>query len=219
MLENIRFDKVLFLDIETVPALPSYDDLSDSFKPFWDKKSQLFRKESETPSDVYQRAGIYAEFGKIICISFAMINIRNNEKILRIKSFYGDDEMKLLTDFSDMLKKITVSNDVYLCAHNGKEFDFPFMARRMMINSIRIPTILDSAGKKPWETQYLDTMELSPKDDIDGSMVADVYYKEKNIKRIVSYCEKDVIAISQLFMRYKNEPLILDSKIETTTEF
>ena len=238
MLKNINSESILFLDIETVPQHADYDSMSENFKPLWEKKSQFFRKEDQNASEVYQRAGIYAEFGKIICISVGLINSDNGKRILRLKSYFGDDEKKLLSDFFELLNKLT-KKEIFLCAHNGKEFDYPYIARRALINSMKIPSILDTAGKKPWEIKNLDTLELwkfgdyknytslnllmaafgipSPKDDIDGSQVADVYWKEKNLERIAKYCEKDVIAITQLLMKYKNEDLIEDENIESVT--
>ncbi len=238
MLTNIKDEDILFLDIETVPAQKGYDELPEEFKKFWDKKSNYFRKEDESPSDVYQRAGIYAEFGKIICISAGFLNNKNGERWFRLKSFYGN-EKELLQAFTQMLKKFSQRNEANLCAHNGKEFDFPYIARRLLINGLELPNILDVAGKKPWEVKFLDTLELwkfgdykhytslslltsifnipSPKDDIDGSMVADVFYKENDIDRIVRYCEKDVLAVAQLYLSFKGLPIIPEEKVEVMT--
>jgi 3'-5' exonuclease len=239
MLDNIRIEDVLFLDIETVPAVPSHELLSEPMKALWNKKSKQFRTTEQTSGDVYERAGIYSEFGKIICISVGLIKDKNPFS-LRLKSFYGDDEKMLLSDFSSMLSKFSKTNsEAVLCAHNGKEFDFPYIARRMIINGLVIPEILDNAGKKPWEIKLLDTMDLwkfgdyknytslelltsilgipTPKDDIDGSMVAGVYYKEKNLERIVRYCEKDVLAIVQVLLRFMNLSGIEEDKIESVT--
>ena len=160
MLDNIKAEDVLFLDIETVPATPSYDMLEPAMQLLWDKKSKQFKAPDQTSEEVYERAGIYSEFGKIICISVGLIKEKNPFSF-RLKSFYGDDEKKVLTEFSVMLEKFSKNNkDVLLCAHNGKEFDFPYIARRMIINRIIIPEILDNAGKKPWEIKLLDTMDL-----------------------------------------------------------
>jgi 3'-5' exonuclease len=157
MLENTNPEKVLFLDIETVPMTPDYQSMPSIFQPLWEKKSAYFRKENETPSDVYNRAGIYAEFGKIICISVGFIYLKNAVRFLKLKSFYNKDEKTLLTEFSSFLDK---NNSFALCAHNGKEFDFPYLSRRMLINGIKVPSVLDASGKKPWETNFIDTMEL-----------------------------------------------------------
>jgi len=239
MLDNIRLEDVLFLDIETVPAAASVDLLNSSMQTLWDKKSKQFRSPEQTSGDVYERAGIYSEFGKIICISVGLIK-EKNPLSLRLKSFYGSDEKSLLSEFSSMISKFSKTNrEVLLCAHNGKEFDFPYIARRMIINGLIIPEILDNAGKKPWEIKLLDTMDLwkfgdyknytsldlltsilgipTPKDDIDGSMVAGIYYGENDIERIVRYCEKDVQAIVHVLLRFMNLPQISEENIESVT--
>jgi len=239
MLDNIKVEDVLFLDIETVPASPSYGLLDASMQSLWDKKSKQLRSAEQTAEDVYERAGIYSEFGKIICISVGLFK-EKNPLGLRLKSFYGHDEKVLLSDFSSMLLKFSGTHtDAILCAHNGKEFDFPYIARRMIINRLMIPGILDNAGKKPWEVKLLDTMDLwkfgdyknytslglltsilgipTPKDDIDGSMVAGVYYGENDIGRIARYCEKDVLAIARVLLRFMNQPELSDDRVESVT--
>jgi len=219
----IELKKILFIDIETVPMLPNYDDLSEDWQKLWDKKAKYLIKNEELPSEVYERAGIYAEFGKIICISVGVITSQNE---VRIKSFYGDDEKKLLSEFAQLLNRFYHTEEHYLAAHNGKEFDYPYIARRMLIHKIALPKLLDIAGKKPWEIKHIDTLELwkfgdykhytslellaklfdipTPKDDINGSDVAKVYYQENNIERIVQYCEKDVITLMKLYLHQKN---------------
>ena len=239
MLDNIRVEDIMFLDIETVPESSSYENLSPAIQNLWDKKSKQFRTTEQTAQDVYERAGIYSEFGKIICISVGLIR-EKNPFIFRLKSFYGKDEKLLLSEFSGMLTKFCRTNkEAVLCAHNGKEFDFPYIARRMIINGLIIPEILDNAGKKPWEIKLLDTMDLwkfgdyknytsldlltsilgipTPKDDIDGSMVAGVFYNDDDINRIVYYCEKDVLAIARVLLRFMNRPGIEDDNIESVT--
>lgn len=227
MLENINCENVLFLDIETVSQHKMYEELTDPLKSLWNRKAQFLAKtEVDTPSSLYERAGIYAEFGKIICISVGFLR---DDKI-RIKSFAGDDEFRLLDDFANLLNKSYNKSESLLCAHNGKEFDFPYISRRMLINGIRLPGILNVAGCKPWEVRHLDTMELwrfgdhknftslelltsvfgieTPKDDISGEQVGYAYWEENNLERIVMYCQKDVLAVVQLFRRYRNESLI-----------
>lgn len=240
MLDNIKPEDILFLDIETVPVSPSFDELNPASKALWDKKSSHFREDDQTAGEVYQRAGIYAEFGKIICISVGVLKDRDPYGF-RLKSFFGDDEKVLLREFSEMVTKYSRNTEALLCAHNGKEFDYPYIARRLIINSMPVPRILDNAGKKPWEVKLLDTMDLwkfgdyksytslellssvlgipTPKDDIDGSMVAEVYWKDHDMKRIVRYCEKDVLAVVQILLRFLNLPLILPEKIESATIF
>jgi hypothetical protein len=233
MLDKLNLESVLFLDIETVPAYEDYSQMPDDFKKLWDHKASRLIKENENdnPETLYQRAGIYAEFGKIICISVGFIADRQ----FRVKSFYGDDEKLLLTEFSGLLYKHYNTPQHLLCAHNGKEFDFPYISRRLLINGLPLPAILDLQGRKPWEVHHLDTMDLwrfgdyknytslnlltaifgipSPKDDIDGSMVGRVYWQEKNIERIVKYCQKDTLAVAQILLRYMGRPLIKEIDI------
>jgi len=240
MLANVRPEDILFLDIETVPTASSYTMLDKSLQALWEKKSRQFRDEDQSAEEVYERAGIYAEFGKIICISVGLIKEKTPISF-RIKSFYGDDEKTVLSEFSAMLNKFSKNREALLCAHNGKEFDYPYIARRMIINGMIIPDILDNAGRKPWEVKLLDTLDLwkfgdyksytsldlltttlnipSPKDDIDGSMVAGIYYNEHDIKRIAKYCEKDVLAVAQILLRFMNLPKIEEEKIESVTQF
>jgi len=239
MLKEYKIENILFLDIETVPLYPDFESMPEKYRYFWDKKSAYFRDDEETAADVYQRAGIYAEFGKIICISVGLVWYQDNQRRFRIKSFYGDNEKDFLPGFIDMLNKMSERDESYLCAHNGKEFDFPYIARRILINGLQIPEMLEVAGKKPWEVSFLDTMQLwkfgdfknytsldllsyifdipTPKDDIDGSMVAEVFYREQDLKRIVQYCEKDVLAIAQLFLRYKGDELIAEDCVDIVT--
>lgn len=234
MLDKINLKQILFLDIETVPQDVDYNSISEEMKYFWEKKSSYFRESDCKAEDVYQQAGIYAEFGKIVCISVGAVT-GENPFAFKLKSFYGDDETQILNNFSDFCVKLEKKRQVYLCAHNGKEFDYPYIARRMLIKGVQLPEILDIAGKKPWEVKHLDTLELwkfgdykhytsldllthifnipSPKQDIDGSMVSQVYYEEKNIEKIKKYCERDVLAVAQLIMRYTHRPLINDKNI------
>jgi DNA polymerase elongation subunit (family B) len=238
MLNQINIESVLFLDIETVPMTPNFDDLPERFQHLWEKKSVYFREKEQTPSDVYQRAGIYAEFGKIICISVGTFYQKQGELRFRVKSYANDDEKKLLFEFVNMLENYNRHGNVKLCAHNGQEFDYPYIARRCLILGIPIPKILDMAGAKPWEVKdtLLDTLQLwkfgdyknytslellcaifdipTPKDDIDGSQVAGVYYIENNLDRIVRYCEKDVFALGQLFLRYQGKPILPSDAME-----
>jgi len=235
---SFPINNVLFLDIETIPQYPSYSQLPDEWKKLWDLKAQYLvrNKEEETTESVYPRAGIYAEFGRIICISCGYITGSSFDKKITIKSFAGDDEKKILSEFSEMLKKWAGENPKYLCAHNGKEFDFPYICRRLIINKLSIPSLLNISGKKPWEVAHLDTMDLwkfgdfknytslnllahtlaipTPKDDIDGSMVWAVYWNEKNLDRIVTYCQKDVVTVAQIFLRMNGESLIGPENIE-----
>ena len=231
-------NNILFLDIETVPQFSSYEELPEGWKQLWDTKSNTLAKyhEGQTNESLYPRAGIYAEFGKIICISCGVLQGTGNNRKFLIKSFCGEEESLLLRQFIDMLSRWTGGEQKFLCAHNGKEFDFPYLCRRMIVNSIPVPGILNISGKKPWEITHLDTLELwkfgdfksftslnllaytlgipTPKDDIDGSRVWEVYWKEKNLQRIVTYCQKDVITVAQVFLRINGEELVRDSNIE-----
>lgn len=236
MLANIPIENILFLDIETVPQAPGFGNLPDEMKKLWELKAKNIKKDDESEEQAYRHAGKYAEFGKIICIGAGYISGTKANRLMRIKAVGGDDESKVLSEFSDMVKKFFSGGDKYLCAHNGKEFDFPFLARRMLVNGIPLPPALDMAGKKPWEVQHLDTMELwkfgdfkaytslnllaaifkipTPKDDIDGSMVYEVYWKQKDMERIVRYCRKDVLTVAQLLLRFKGESLLDDKNVE-----
>jgi len=229
MLDTIKLSSVLFLDVETAPVVYKYSNLDDSMRPFWDTKFRF--QTAETPESHYKKAGIFAEFSKVICVSVGYFS----GDTFRIKSFFRKDEKHLLQDFADLLNAHFNRKEHLLCAHNGKEFDFPFLCRRMLINGIKLPKTLNIAGKKPWEINHLDTMELwkfgdyknytslnllakifnipTPKDDMDGNDVAKVYWEEKNIKRIVTYCQKDVLTVAQLILRFKGDPLIENKNI------
>lgn len=235
---TLPLHNILFLDIETVPQFSEYDSLPEDWKKLWDTKSTTLIKyhEGQTNETLYPRAGIYAEFGKIVCISCGVIQGSNDDRKIILKSFSGDDEKTLLSGFIEMLNKWSAGETKFLCAHNGKEFDFPYLCRRMIINNLPIPSLLNIAGKKPWEVNHYDTLELwkfgdfksftslnllahalgvpTPKDDIDGSMVWEVYWKEKNLERIVTYCQKDVITVAQILLRMNGAPLIKEENIE-----
>ena len=225
-----HLDNILFLDIETVPVIYNYSQLTEEGKELWDLKSRALSKYSDPSEDndplmLYgQKAGIFAEFAKVVCISVGFLRL-GDEFTLRIKSFAGDDEKKLLKDFNNVLDKhFNNPKKDYQCGHNIKEFDVPFLCRRMIINKVGFPDLLDISGKKPWELTYLlDTMQMwkfgdfknytslrllayslglpSPKDDIDGSQVARVFYEDKDLEKIVTYCEKDVFTTVSVFLR------------------
>jgi len=234
MIDKIVLPNILFLDIETVPQSEFFNELSEDAQQLFADKTQYQRKDDLTPEEFYDRAGIWAEFGKIICISVGYFTIKNAERQFRTKSIIGE-EKQLLEEFNDLVK-IHFSNPAFVfCGHNIKEFDIPYMCRRMLINGINIPEKLQLFGRKPWEIPHLDTLELwkfgdykhytslkllthvlnipSPKEDIDGSEVRNVYYNEKNIDRIAKYCERDVVAVAQIFLRMRNESTLSDSEI------
>lgn len=234
MIEKIKLDHILFLDIETVPEIENFVDLDPEMQQLFEAKTNYQRRESQTAEDFYEKAGIWAEFGKIVCISVGYFMIKGDVRNFRVTSFYGD-ETKLLRDFSQMLDEYYRGPQFVLCGHNIKEFDLPFIARRMIINQVSIPEKLQLFGKKPWEISHLDTMELwkfgdykhftslklltkilgipSPKGDIDGSQVAKVFYQENDIDRIIVYCEKDVIATAQVLLRFRKEPILIEEEI------
>ncbi|MFO0496279.1 MAG: 3'-5' exonuclease [Flavobacteriia bacterium] len=236
MLEKVQLEKILFLDIETVPQVYQYKDVEEDAKKLFEAKTRSLVKEDKTFDDAYnERAGILSEFGKIICISVGFVNETRTGRQMRIKSFYHDDEETLLRQFKQLLDDHGMTKYFALCGHNAKEFDFPYICRRMLINGMQLPSLLDIAGKKPWEISHFDTMELwkfgdykaytslallchvfkipTPKDDISGADVARVYYEDGDLERIKVYCEKDVIALIQLFLRMKGEPLVDEAEI------
>lgn len=236
MLSKIPFEKILFIDIETVPQTYAHQDLDSKTLELFDAKTRFLQNDEKSSEDVYKdRAGIYAEFGKIVCISVGFIRNRITGRQMRLKSFYHSDEETLLKQFKSLIEE-TFPNTYYaMCGHNAKEFDFPYICRRMLINGISLPEPLNMAGKKPWEIPHLDTLELwkfgdykaftslallchvfeipTPKDDISGADVARVYYEENNLERIKVYCEKDVIALMQLYLRMSGEPLVNEAEI------
>jgi predicted PolB exonuclease-like 3'-5' exonuclease len=236
MLDLTQLDKILFLDIETVPEVYNYADLDVETTKLFDAKNARFLTEDKTRADIYnEKAGIYAEFGKIVCISVGFVHQSSLGKSIRMTSFAHEDEETLLRQFVRLLENNYNTPKHVLCGHNSKEFDIPFICRRLLIHGIGLPPILNLAGKKPWEIQHLDTMELwkfgdykaytslallchifkipTPKDDISGADVARVYYEEGDLNRIRIYCEKDVIALIQLFLRMNGEPLVDEGEI------
>ncbi len=227
-------ENIVFLDIETVPQYANFNDVPDPLKHLWEEKmvKQRILKENETIPDSFGRGGLYAEFGKIICIVTGFI--KKDE--LHIRSFAGDDEILLLKEFSQFIENHKPFNrPVQLCAHNGKEFDYPYIARRMIINRLKIPALLDNAGKKPWEVQLIDTLELwkfgdykaftslnllayimglpSPKQDMDGSMVGNYYWEKKELEKIVRYCCSDVVTLTNVFLRIKGDITIKEENV------
>ena len=218
---------ILVLDIETVSCVEEYKLLDDRFKKQWDKKSSNFKEaDVKSSSELFEeKAGIYAEFGQVVVIAvgFFIVEDKSDKIGLRVKSFAGQEEVDILNNFKSLLENKFDQKNLLLCAHNGKEFDFPYLCRRMLINGIPLPTILDTSGKKPWEVNHVDTMELwkfgdrksftsldllaslfdipSSKEGIDGSMVSQVYYKENDLSRIANYCMQDVAVTAQVFLK------------------
>ena len=242
--------KILFLDVETVAGARTYDDLDELMQECWRIKCKsVLRKydepitEAEAQQAYSDRAGIFSEFGKIVCISVGIIRRKPEDKKLSVtlKSFAGDNEAELLKDFSLIVSRhFKNESDYYFCGHNIKEFDIPYICRRMVVNRVPLPSPLRIAGKKPWELRYmLDTLELwkfgdrknytslkllaatlgfpSPKDDIDGSNVNGAYWEEEDLDRISRYCEKDVLATIQLYLRLNLLPLIEETAAVSLT--
>ena len=236
MLKQLRLEHILFLDLETVPAYGSYSEVPKSEQELWEQKSRYQRKDDYTAEEFYERAGIWAEFGKIVCISVGFFNLRGSERQFRVRSFFGE-EVALLKAFKQLLEEHFNGPRHLLCAHNGKEFDFPYLARRMLIHGISLPGKLNLFGKKPWEVPHLDTQELwkfgdfkhytslklmahvlgvaSPKEDIDGSQVRQVFYEENNLDRIVEYCERDTVTVAQIMLRLRGESLLDETEIRS----
>lgn len=233
----IKPENLLLIDIETVPLSRSYSALNNNMQKLWDKKSQLIDRENpDTDSTFAERAGIYAEFGKIICIGLGYFVKKGNAYSLKIKSLHGEDEKEILNQFGQVCNKFFRSAGKQFCGHNIREFDIPYICRRSFINQISLPEILfDLQNKKPWENPMLDTLQFwkfgeyknftsidllsnvlgieSPKDDIDGGDVAKVYWEEKDLARIVKYCNKDVVTIAQVLMRLHSMPLLNEDEI------
>ena len=237
-MQNIRLENMLLIDIETVSEVATFDELNEDWKHLWEEKVQRQLPENVTSAEFYpQRAGVMAEFSKVVCISVGYFKKDGKANHLRVKSFYGDDEKILLQEFITALQKMEGNNNKWsFTGHNIKEFDIPFICRRLFINGLNLPAFLDFQNMKPWETNMIDTFQYwrfgdykhytslkllaaalnvpSPKDDIDGSMVGDVYWKEKNLERIVTYCQKDVVTTANIVLRFKNLPLLAEGDVE-----
>jgi DNA polymerase elongation subunit (family B) len=246
MVGEQEIKKLLFIDIETVSDKEKLSDLPENMQAHWQKKSKYLlqaydhiEEEGEKLSKVYEdRAAIYAEFGKIICISVGYIRSgADGQPIMRIKSFAHDEEHQLLTDFADVIgAHFNDPQKITFCGHNIREFDIPYICRRMLIHGIPLPEIINLSGKKPWEVKHLlDTLEMwkfgdikhyvsldllttlmqvpTPKDDIDGSMVGQVYWKEKDLPRIVRYCEKDILSVANLILKLSRQPLLEEDQV------
>jgi DNA polymerase elongation subunit (family B) len=249
MLDYIPLDQILFLDIETVSELDNFDRLDADLQKLWELKASRFNpaREKEWTHDLAvslyeQKAAIFAEFGRVVVISAAVLYLREGNWHLRTKSFTQESETELLQAFSQLLNEYADKHpgNFYLCGHNIKEFDIPYLCRRLIINGLRLPDLLNMSGKKPWETPLIDTMELwkfgdfknftslellarilgipGPKDDITGADVGRVYWKEKDISRIAMYCEKDVATVAQIMMRFQGKELIPESRMSSASK-
>ncbi|MBW3469761.1 3'-5' exonuclease [Arthrospiribacter ruber] len=235
---------ILFLDIETASCESSYEDLPPRLQEEWLKKEKLItqgnNKEKEEKTEAgslfFEKAGIYAEFGKVITVGvgYFHFNAEENKLEFRLKSFADENEYDTLSAFAELLQK----KKWILCAHNGKEFDFPYLSRRILINRIPLPEPLQMAGKKPWEIRHLDTLELwkfgdykhytrlellaavfdipTSKDGIDGSQVNEAYYVENNLQKIREYCLRDVLVTAQIYLAFQCFPPDVEMEIINT---
>jgi len=230
------FSNLLFLDIETAAAYKSYQELPERMQKLWDKKAVFLRNPDDlTPAELYGQAAIYSEFGKVISIAVGFLKEEEDGLALRIKDISGHDEIELLNAFKTLIEEKFNPAKLILCAHNGKEFDFPYIARRMVINNIAVPKTLQLSGKKPWEIPHLDTLDMwkfgdykhytsldllaaildipTSKDDIDGSQVNHVYYHDNDLERIAQYCKKDVAVLAQVYLRIQQLPTLNQDRI------
>lgn len=227
--------KIIYIDIETTPATKNFSDLPELLQGLWDKKTASDRTEEVSLSDFYdQRAALYPEFGRIVCISVGILQPSPTGWKMFTKSYCSEDECALLMEFNMFLNKYWLSAPAF-CGHNIKEFDMPYIAKRMMINHLRPHSSLDVSGKKPWEISFIDTLELwkcgsyrggaslelltavfgipTPKDDIHGYEVRGVFYDEGDLDRISTYCQKDVVATAQVLLAMRGEQIIPESNI------
>jgi 3'-5' exonuclease len=242
MYTRAQLENILVLDIETASVTPNYAGLSERFQELWVKKAALIarREEENMPADeLYtERAAIFAEFGRVVCITCGYLRFQENgQPVLKLKSFSGPDEKQLLSACTELLDKFMADPKRNICAHNGKEFDFPYMGRRYLINQLPLPKIIaEIQSAKPWDVRLIDTMNLwkfgdfksftsldllcaaldipSPKDDMDGSMVGKVFWEAQDHARIARYCEQDVIATAQVLLRMARLPLLAPELIQ-----
>jgi uncharacterized protein YprB with RNaseH-like and TPR domain len=234
-MDEIKPEDILFLDIETVAAAKDYASLPDNWKAFWDTKAGYLARNNESPEELYPRAAIYAEFGKIICISVGFIVMRDGQRTFRIKSFAGHDEAELLSDFTALLDKHFNQRKHRLAAHNGKEFDFPYLGRRMLVNNLKLPKLLRLQGLKSWEVKHIDTMQLwkfgdiksfvsldllatilgieSPKAALDGSKIYEAYYLHNDMPNIIKYCQNDVLALARIYLKLSGHAMLTDDEV------
>jgi DNA polymerase elongation subunit (family B) len=242
-MEFTRPQDILFFDIETVSSHKSFSEMSETMQALWQVKANAFTRSFDEPMNLEQvsefyekKAAIFAEFGKVICISVARFAEEESQLKLNVKSFAGDDEIAVLNDFSQMLNKRFNKDEHRICGHNIKEFDIPYLCRRMSVHKLPFPRLLNMSGKKPWENAHIDTMQYwkfgdvkhytslnllaailgiaSPKDDIDGSKVGEVYWKDSDLPRIAEYCQKDAITVAQMYLYFNHKPLLTKEQIE-----
>jgi 3'-5' exonuclease len=237
-LATLNLEEILFIDIETVPLFQSFKKLDPTGKSLWKKKAEQRYPDLASEQAYEQKAGIHAEFSQVIIAGCGFFHKVDNQLIFRVKTFYAQDEKELLSEFIQLIDHTKRKKFRVLCAHNGKEFDFPFLCRRMLVNGLTIPPVLDLAGKKPWEVMHLDTLELwkfgdrkhytslelmayalgipTSKDAFNGSMVHEAYKKSGITSELLDYCSNDVILLAQVFLRLRNEALLGDDQIIRT---
>ncbi len=237
MIVKMPLENFLIIDIETVSEQKDFDTLHTDWKKLWEEKVRHILPEDITAGEYYpQRAGVMAEFAKVVCISMAYFKKESTGYQLRVKSFAGHNEKELLQQFVQTVGQMeAIHNRWSFTGHNIKEFDIPFLCRRLLINSLAIPAYLDFQNMKPWETNMVDTFQYwrfgdyknytslkllagalnvpSPKDDIDGSMVGGVYWQENDVERIATYCQKDVVTVANIILRFKNLPLLKEDEV------
>lgn len=232
-----KLKDILVIDIETISGFHTFSDLPEGMKQHWERKAAFIRNTEEKNLEelYFDRSAIYSEFGKVIVISVGIYDMTDEQPSIRVKYFASHNEKELLTEFMTFLSEKFDQETLTLCAHNGKEFDYPYICRRLLINDLPIPYVLDLSGKKPWEVNHIDTLELwkfgdrksftsldlltqvfgitSSKSDIDGSKVNDVYYNQDGLERIANYCMQDVVATAQLYLKLNAMPLIPQERI------
>jgi len=215
---------LLVIDVETASIVPEYESLPERFKPLWDRKAKKFDQEASVEDVFKNKAALLAEFGRIISIGVGYFHKNEEEETcLRVKTFASDDEKEILADFKSLVEDKFDQKKLTFVAHNGKDFDYPFLCRRMLVNGISLPIVLDFYNKKPWEIPHEDTMQMwrfgelrnytsletlaalfdipSSKNDLDGSMVSRVYHEEGDLERIKTYCQNDVIVTARIYLR------------------
>jgi len=229
---GVELDKILFVDIETVGAEKDWDtlvknkpDLAYQFETYLDWFQKRFPEDADKDvSEIFvNRSALVPEFGKIVCISFGSVNEDGTHKL---GSFYGHDEYDILRKTQKVLVGANKRN-MYLCGHNVKGFDIPYMAKRMIINGIMPPALLPGHDVKPWEKRAIDTKELwqygnygqlaslelmclmlgvdNPKtSEVTGNKVHNAFWIDNNIDGIVKYCEKDVDVLIDVMEKLLN---------------
>lgn len=243
IMQTLALNQLLIIDIETVSQYPGFECMDDSWKQLWQEKVMKILPAGVSAAEFYlQRAGVMAEFAKIICISVGWLKQDESGVDMFLRSFFGNDEHELLSKFIVAMNERNEGlNDWCFVGHNIKEFDIPFICRRLLVHGLPIPNYLDFQNKKPWETNLIDTFQYwrfgdyknytslkllsavlqvpSSKEDIDGSMVGALYWasdpveQQNNVHRIVAYCQQDVVATGNILLRFKGMSLLNQQQI------